>query len=113
MLSWSKAVDILVLPNSGKTEISRNRTSPMKMFEYMASQRPIIASDLPSIKEILNENNAILVKSDDSEDLASNINVILKNQDFSDKILMQAYQDVQKYSWINRVKTILFFIKSL
>ena len=50
---WLKAADVLVLPNSAKKEISKCWTSPMKMFEYMASQRPIVASDLPSIREIL------------------------------------------------------------
>ena len=113
MLPWFKAVDVLVLSNQEKSEISKNWTSPMKMFEYMASKRPIIASDLSSIREILNKYNATLVKSDDSEDLASNINVTLKNKDFSAKILTEAFGNVQKYSWLNRVKTILFFIKSL
>ena len=38
---YLKAADILALPNSGKTEMSRCYTSPLKLFEYMASQRPI------------------------------------------------------------------------
>jgi len=83
----------------------------MKMFEYMASKRPIIASNLPSIREILNKNNAILVKPDSSEDLAKGINLSLKNKDFSDKISLQAYQDVQEYTWQKRTKKIVNFIK--
>jgi len=109
---YLKTSDVLVLPNSGKTEISRNWTSPMKMFEYMVSKRPIIASDLPSIREILNENNAILVKSDSLEALSQGIKQTLKNQAFSDKILIQAYQDVQKYSWIKRSKKIINFLNN-
>ncbi|MBU2473080.1 glycosyltransferase [Patescibacteria group bacterium] len=108
---YLKAADVLVLPNSGKTEISKNWTSPMKMFEYMASKKPIIASDLPSMREILNENNAILVESDNSQSLAQGIRQALKNQDFSSKISSQAYQDVQKYTWQKRVNNILKFIK--
>ena len=109
---YLKASDILVLPNSGKTEISKDWTSPMKMFEYMVSKRPIIASDLPSIREILNENNAILVKSDNSDELANSINMALKNQTFSDKISIQSYQDVQKYSWFKRSKKIIHFLNN-
>ena len=49
---YLKAADLLVLPNSAlasaKEEISKHWCSPLKMFEYMASQRPIVASDLPS-----------------------------------------------------------------
>jgi glycosyltransferase involved in cell wall biosynthesis len=108
---YLKAADVLVLPNSGKKEISQYWTSPMKMFEYMASQRPIVASDLPSIREILNENNAILVQPDNPEALAEGIKGILQNSDFADKISKQAYEDVQQYTWQTRTERILKFVK--
>ena len=108
-----KAADVLVIPNSGKTVISKYYTSPLKLFGYMASKRPIIASDLPSLREILDENNAILVKSDNPQLLAEKIRQTLKNYGFSSKLSLEAFENVQKYSWINRVKSILFFIKSL
>ena len=107
---YLKAADVLVLPNSGKTEISKSWTSPMKMFEYMASKRSIIASNLPCLSEVLNENNAILVESDSSETLANGIKQALKNPDSSAKISLQAYQDVQKYSWRKRAKNIINFL---
>lgn len=108
---YLKSADLLILPNSAESDISRLYTSPLKLFEYMASGRPIISSNLPSLREILNENNAILVKPDSSEDLANGINRALKNRDFSDKISSQAYQDVQKYTWQKRANNILKFIK--
>jgi glycosyltransferase involved in cell wall biosynthesis len=107
---YLKAADVLVLPNSGKKEISQYWTSPMKMFEYMASQGPIVASDLPSIREILNENNAILVQPDNPKALAEGINQALKNPDFSAKISAQAYRDVERYTWLKRAKSIIRFI---
>jgi len=108
---YLKAADVLVLPNSGKTKISKKWTSPMKMFEYMASQRSIIASDLPSLREILDENNAILVKSDNPQELIQGIKRALKDLDLSVKISTQAYKDVQEYTWQKRVNNILRFIK--
>ena len=39
--------------------------SPLKIFEYMSHKKAIIASDLPVIREVLNERNSVLVKSDD------------------------------------------------
>jgi len=108
---YLKAADVLVLPNSGKTEISKSWTSPMKMFEYMASKRPIITSNLPSLREVLDENNAVLVESDNPQRLAEEIKRILKNSDLSAKISAQALEDIQKYTWQKRVDSILKFIK--
>ena len=108
---YLKAADVLVLPNSAKVKISEYWTSPMKMFEYMASQRPIVASDLPSIREVLNENNAVLVGSDSPADLARGIEKVLKNPNFSVKIARQTFEDVKKYTWEKRAQSILEFIK--
>lgn len=107
---WLKAADILVLPNTAKENISKYWTSPIKMFEYMASKRPIVASDLPSIREILNENNSILVKPDLPEDLARGIKKILKDKNLAEKISNQAFRDVQNYTWQKRARNILRFI---
>jgi GxxExxY protein len=108
---WLKAADVLVLPNTAKEDISKYWTSPMKMFEYMASKRPIVASDLPSIREILNENNSILVEPDNLQALANGIKKILQNPEIADKISNQAFQDVQQYTWEKRAKKILEFLK--
>jgi len=105
-----KAADVLVLPNSGKEKVSKYWTSPLKLFSYMASERPIVASDLPSLREVLNENNALLVKPDSPKELAQGIKQVLENTDFSVKISAQAHQDVRFYSWINRTEKIVNFI---
>ena len=107
---YLKSADVLILPNSGKSSISKNWTSPMKMFEYMASKRPIIASNLSSLREILNKDNSILIKSDNSQELADNINLTLKETNFADKISIQAYKDAQNYDWNKRAEKILKFI---
>jgi len=107
---YLKSADILVLPNSAKN-IKSSWTSPLKLFEYMASNVPIIASDLVSIKEVLNKNNAIFFKPDDSKDLAEKIKNLLQNQDLSVKISTQALKDVQNYTWQKRVKKIINFVK--
>jgi len=104
--SYLKAADVLVLPNSAKSTISSNYTSPLKLFEYMAAQKPIIASDLPSIREILNDDNSVLIEPDNPLKMAENIRLILQNSQLGDKISKQSYSDVQKYSWRNRAKII-------
>ena len=102
------AADILVLPNSAKEKISIY-TSPLKLFEYMASGRPIIASDLPSIREVLNENNSVLVKPDNPEDLARGIKLILDRADLGKEFAGKSLEEVRNYSWEQRAKKILTF----
>lgn len=104
-----KAADCLVLTGTKKSKTSKEYTSPMKMFEYMASKKPIVASDLSSFKGILNNNNSILVKSDNPKALADGIKKAL-NIELAKKVSEKAYKDVQKYTWDNRVKQILKFI---
>jgi len=108
---WLKAADVLVLPNSGQEKISSLYTSPLKMFEYMASQRPIVASDLPSLREILNEKNCLFCQPDDPESLASNLKKVLADKELAGQISKQAFEDVNNYTWEKRVGRILDFIQ--
>ncbi|MGZ9166382.1 MAG: glycosyltransferase family 4 protein, partial [Anaerolineales bacterium] len=61
---YQAAADILLMPysrsimGSSGTADSASVASPMKMFEYMAAGRAIVSSDLPVIREVLNEQNA-------------------------------------------------------
>ena len=113
---YLRAADVLVLPNSrvSKDKIfsahSEADTSPIKLFEYMASGTPIVASDLPSIREILNKKNAILVKPDDAVALGSGITVALQNRALSHTVSEQALLESKNYTWRKRAETILCFM---
>jgi glycosyltransferase involved in cell wall biosynthesis len=106
---WLKAADALVLPNTGKEKISKYYTSPLKLFEYMASQRPIIASRLPSLTTVLNDSNCVFFRPDDANDLVKKINQVLADAMLSKRISDRAYQEVGEYSWERRAEKILEF----
>lgn len=106
------AADVLVLPNSGKTDISRFHTSPLKLFEYMAARRPIVASDLPSLREILDESTAIFFVPDDPLSLSKKIKFLLADPGLSERLATNARRRVETYSWENRAKAIKNFIAS-
>ncbi len=108
--TYLRAADIVVLPNSGKEVISRLYTSPLKMFEYMASGTPIIASDLPSIREILTDRNAFFFTADDSKALGERIREVALNEPEGQRRARQALHDVQGYSWKNRASQILQYV---
>ena len=107
---YLKSADILVLPNSAKSDISKFYTSPLKLFEYMASGQPIIASHLDSLKEILTGSECVFFTPDDANDLAQKIHYLLSNKDLADKIAINAEKKVKDYTWENRAKNIIEFI---
>ena len=70
---YLRSADVLVLPNTAKEEASRVETSPVKLFEYLSSGTPIVASDLPSIREIVSECEVLFAKPDDPKSFAETI----------------------------------------
>lgn len=107
-----KSASVLVLPNSRTEAISAKYTSPLKLFEYMASKRPIVSSDLPSLREVLNDSNAYFFEPDDSKSLARVIALAIQNNNEAEKKAHQAYQDVALHTWDARARNILNFIQS-
>ena len=117
--SYINTLDVCLLPNqkivlAHGSESSKefmnisDFTSPLKLFEYMSHRKPIIASDLPVIREVLNEKNSILLKCDDI-DLWINSIKNLKNLKNRDLIANQALSDFYNYSWKNRALLVLKF----
>lgn len=106
-----KAADALILPNLASDKIS-SYTSPLKLFEYMASKRPIVASELPSIIEILNDSNSVLVKPDDPDKLAEGIKKVLADASASAELAIKAFEEVQQHTWQKRAGKIINFIFS-
>jgi glycosyltransferase involved in cell wall biosynthesis len=108
---FQKAADILLMPFPKIAHYEYFMT-PLKMFEYMAAERPIIASNLPSIKEILNEQNCFFCEPEDSEGLAKKIKQVFEDPVLVEKISCQAFQDVSQYAWNRRASKILAFIEA-
>jgi len=106
---YLKSANILLLPNSPVSEESVTYTSPMKLFEYMASGIPIVASDLPSTREILNNKNSILVLAGDPIALKKGIKESIDNPKISQKLANQAKEDVKSRTWENRARKIVEF----
>ena len=98
---------ICLLPLTHDSIASRY-TSPLKLFEYMAMGKPIVAGDLPSIREVLaTERNGLLVPPQDPSALAAAIKRLLADPDLAEKLGQRAAADAQAYSWQARAQTIL------
>ena len=103
---YQKAFDVLMMPFP-RTKHYEYYMSPLKMFEYMAAKRPIVASDLPSVREVLNDDNAIIVEPDNAAALAEGVLRVLRDEDLAKRISQQAFADVKLFTWKNRAKMIL------
>ena len=103
--------DILVLPNIPTSEESIRYTSPIKLFEYMTSERPIIAADLPSIREILSDETGIFFRAGDGDALADAITHTLHNLDDAKLRASRARADVVKYTWAGRAQLLLNIVR--
>ncbi len=109
---YQAACDILLMPYQRKVSASSGGDisrylSPMKLFEYMASERPIISSDLPVLCETLNQANAILLSPDDIDVWVKAIQELGSDANRRDKLARQARRDVQQYTWKSRAKKLL------
>jgi len=110
--NYLAASDILVMPYTTNTP-TRREMSPMKMFEYMAAGKPIVATDLPVIREILTDKeNAVLVEPDNAEALAAGIQWLLDHPAQSIAIGQRARQDAESHTWEKRAARILTWIES-
>ena len=98
------AADVLVLPNPASA-ISTHATSPLKLFEYMAAGRAIVASDLPAVREVLTHGvNAVLVPPGDPAALADGIRSLEADAPMRARLADAARTAVAEYSWSRRAE---------
>lgn len=108
-----READIVLLPLI-KTKQNTFFTSPLKLFEYMAYRKPIIAADLHSIREVLsNGETAILVSPDDELAWAEAILKLLSDDALSVKISNNAFHKSLEFTWEQRAENIVHFINKL
>lgn len=105
-----QAADVLIVPNSDKTELSARYTSPLKLFAHMASNVPMIISDIPSLTTVIGGKHATLFKSDDFHSLAKSINEVLNEYGHKKIMAGKLYDESRQYTWVNRAKRILNFL---
>lgn len=99
--------DLLVLPNVPINSHSIYSTSPIKLFEYMASRRPIIASRLPSIESLVSEKEVVFAEPGDVRSWTEAIESTLNSMNSFENMVNESASSVEVYGWRNRAKKIL------
>ena len=105
------ACDVLLMPYQREVAGSgggntANYMSPMKMFEYMATGRMIIASDLPVLREILDDTNAVLCDPDDIPAWRNALQRAKIDAEWSLSLAGNASAKVENFTWKRRVQNI-------
>lgn len=110
---WLAAADVLVHPLPSNP-IYDNITSPLKVLEYMTSGRPMVVSDLPSLREILiDEKNVLFVPPSNATEFSKAIIRLFDEPVLAESLAKQAREDVQPRSWDARAKRISSWMNSL
>ncbi len=117
---YQAASDVLLMPYSRSISASSGQgiaevINPMKMFEYMAAGRAIVSADLPSIREVLNEGNAVFCPpGGDSgnwelviRDWRLEIEGLLGDEPRRVALGGQARRDVERLSWVRREERVI------
>ena len=95
---------ILALPNPASA-ISTHFTSPLKLFEYMAAGRAIVASDLPAIREVLtHDENAWLVEPGSAAALAVGLQRLADDRPLAERLARAAFEGAGAYTWAKRAE---------
>ena len=113
MFSYFLASDVLVMPYSSGVTIRDGTeagkfTSPLKLFEYMAAGKPIVATGVPPVLEILRPGeNSVITPPDDEEEFVRVLGLVLADSELRARISEGARSDAAEYTWEKRVEKII------
>lgn len=113
---YQAAADVLLMPYGRSIEGSSGQDiaeviNPMKMFEYMASGRAIVSADLPVIREVLHERNAVFCEPGDVTAWKTAIESLLLDEKRRRTLGIQARRDVGRFTWEARARRIMNGLK--
>jgi glycosyltransferase involved in cell wall biosynthesis len=97
-----------------QTAMTERHTSPLKIFEAMAAGRPLVATDLPSTREVLRDGeNALLVPASDPAALADAVARLLRDRGLAERLATTARAEAASYSWEARARALLSLFEAL
>ncbi|MCC6300028.1 MAG: glycosyltransferase family 4 protein [Anaerolineales bacterium] len=101
--------DICVAPLGFNDRNVTQGACPIKVLEYMAGGRPLLASNLPIVRELAREDvDALLFSPNDPEDFAKQALLLLNDFDLSQRLAASASERVlTKFTWHESQKKLL------
>ena len=114
-LELARCMDVLLMPYQARVSIgvdgrdTARWMSPMKMFEYMAAGVPLISSDLPVLREVLEDGvNSLLVAPADAAAWSAAANRLFEEPELAERISANAHaQYRERHTWQLRARALL------
>ena len=99
--AWLAHATVTVAPLTDCARNLKQGCCPLKVLEYMAHGKAVVASDLPAVREIISSNQVgKLVRPDRPADLARAIRYLLEMPDQANEIGKNAKQHIQNnFTW--------------
>lgn len=106
---YLRKLDILVIPFPRVRQFMVT-ASPIKVLEFMAAGKIIVASDMPSLRVHLHDANAYFFEPENISDLTRVLEMILSDMPTARRKALRAKSDAQQHTWTARAEHILQFI---
>jgi glycosyltransferase involved in cell wall biosynthesis len=100
------ACDVLAMPFPDLPHY-RTHMSPLKMFEYMAADRPLLTTDLPTVRDVLSEKTAVFCAPGNTVDFAKALEWIAAHPEEAADRAHAAAALVRRHTWQERMARIL------
>lgn len=112
VVKYQIAADFLIYPISKENKI-KDFTSPLKLFEYMASRTPIVATSLGAVNEIINEKLCYIIHDDEAQNIKQLQTAMDDVEQPDNRKASAAYNFVKdNCTWASRIdKIIILFCK--
>jgi glycosyltransferase involved in cell wall biosynthesis len=89
-------------------------SSPLKLFEFMGAGIPVVASDLPGIRDVVKDGReALLFRPGDARDLARKILRVTNDMGLAERLARNASVKVKEFTYSRRAARILQFIQDI
>lgn len=108
---YASAADVMAIPTSQANQ--HNQFSfPVKIWEYLALGKPVISSDLPINREVLNENNASFFELGDHKEFAQRVLELESDRELIQKLGQNGKETAVGQTWPERARKVVEFIKT-